>query len=115
MTDKSEQDRRRDDALRRALGMRPIHHHERQESATVRLTADSSALLALIDSADRALEVVHSGVDLPKFPKELVSVEMDAAVAPGAGEVGVRFQPSEGFRGFVAALRAGDVDFGAVE
>jgi hypothetical protein len=86
-----------------------------RSAAHIRLTADASSLVALVDAVDRALKTVDCGVDLPEFPEELVTVKMDQALAPGTSELRVRLDPSDGLGGFVTALRARDAEFGAIE
>jgi hypothetical protein len=113
--DARSQERRRDEALRRALAMPPLHHRAQTESAGVRLSASASELLSLVELGERALESLDPGISLPEFPEKLVSVKMDVPLASGAREVRVRLDPSDGLRGFVAALWTRDVDLGAVK
>lgn len=79
--------------------------HRRSAALHMRLTADASGFLALVESVNRALKIIDRGIDLPELPAELVTITVDDTFASGAGELRVRFEPSEGFRGFVAALR----------
>jgi hypothetical protein len=106
--------RRRDEVIKRMLNT-PPQPHSRPAAVHVRMAADASGLLALVESVNRALKAIDGGVDLPEFPEELVAIKMDGALAPGTRELRVSLDPSEGFRGFVAALRARDVDLDAIE
>jgi hypothetical protein len=108
----AEQERRRDEALRRALAMPPKHH---RKHAALRLSADASGLLAFTQALDRALELVDRGVSLPEFPKELIAVQMDVLPAPGTREIRVRLDPSEGLRSFATAVGARNLDLGAIK
>ena len=106
--------RRRDEVIKRMLNT-PPQPHSRQAAVHVRLTADASGLLPLVESVNLALKTVDCGVDLPEFPEELVTVKMDGALAPGARELRVCLYPSDGLGRFVTALRARDAEFGAIE
>jgi len=106
--------RRRDEVIKRMLNS-PPQPHSRRAAVHVRMTGDASGFLALVDSVNRALDSVDRRVDLPEFPEELVAIKVDGALAPGTRELRVRFDPSDGLRGFVTALRARNADFGAIE
>jgi hypothetical protein len=86
--------RRRDEVIKRMLNT-PPRPHGRPAALRMRLSADASGFLALVDSVNRALEAIDRRVDLPELPLELVAIKVDDTFASGAGELRVRFEPSE--------------------
>ena len=87
------------------------------------IKTDASAVLAAIDEARRLLtkapqglrEVVVRLFDLPDFTAELVRFQVDRNPASGTGDLFVTLYPSDRFRDFLAALRAGKIDGFIVE
>jgi hypothetical protein len=100
--------------IKRMLNTTP-RPHSRPAAVHVRLTADASALLALVEPVNRVLKAVDGRVDLSELPEELVAIKMDGALAPGARELRVRLDPSDGLRGFAAALWARNADLDAID
>jgi len=70
-------------------------------------SAICSALPALADVADGSAEACERILGLLDFPEELVAVELDSLPA-SAGEVVVRFYPSDRLLGLLSAGGAGN-------
>lgn len=107
------------------------------------MAASMSEGLGVSMSVRTAVQVVHDPASveaigllleevallLPDFPDQVrqlfldrldagfqvVRLNGDRAAAPAAGELRVGFDPTDGFRRFVSALRAGDVEAVMVE
>ena len=71
------------------------------------ITCDATALLAFIQRINGLLQVSESAFGLRDLPPELARINIDDRSA-SAGELAVRLDPSDGLRGFAAALLARD-------
>ena len=71
----------------------------------MRISADARELLELAELTKFTLETVEGPFDLPNFPEELTRIDFNHR-ATGACELLVRFDPSNGFRRFAAAVAA---------
>jgi hypothetical protein len=114
MDSEKETERRRDSALRRALAM-ARNPRKSEQPVSVELHADGSAVLALVDALNRAVQIAERRIDLPHLVEELVTLQIYSDATAAATELCVRFDPTDRFRGFVAALGAGNLDVGTVE
>jgi hypothetical protein len=77
------------------------------------INADCGALLEALASIDRDslapetfCEIADRFFGLLDLPEKLVSVEFDSVLTSGAGVLTVRLNPSDCLLGFLAALRA---------
>ena len=79
--------------------------------ATIVLKAETSGILSLFaELAEAPPEVRHSVIDLLESGEELLAVKSDFDLAAAAGEVVVRFDPSDRFAVLISAFRAGNLD-----
>jgi len=79
-----------------------------QSPVSVRLSLDAAPLLSALSKL--STKFADGLFDFAQLPDELVAVQCDEPSAAGAHEVCVRLDPSEGLRGFLAALGARNVD-----
>ena len=84
-----------------------------QSDSRLVLQSDAGPLLDALNQVRASLEPLHEVrdglLDLCEFPSELVRLEADSLAASGAGQVFIRFQPSDRLLSLLAAVRAGDV------
>lgn len=77
----------------------------------LRLTCNAQPLLAALAAVSALAEQSRKGVlRLGDLGEELVAVQLDHPATATASELGIRLEPSDGLRGFVSALGAGNVD-----
>jgi hypothetical protein len=96
--------------------MPPKRHHE-TKAVRLKVVADTEPLLsaiAAIQVANRSLQALDRGIDIPHSIAELVSIQSDVGPAVGAGVLRVRFEPSDRLCKLVAALGTGNLDLTAV-
>lgn len=81
---------------------------------TITLRCDTRQLHADLDLlakfAKRSLEVQKRLFDLGDFRAHVRCVDADPAFAPGAGQLGIRLEFSNGLADLVSAVRAGQFD-----
>jgi len=82
--------------------------------ATLTVRCDTRQLLAdielLAEFSERSLEVQKRLLDLGDFCAHMRCVDADPAFAPGAGQLGIRLEFSNGLADLVSAVRAGQFD-----
>ena len=88
-------------------------------SIDLRIAADdtplNAALAALLQLAERFPERVELLLRGIGGASKLVRLDLDVLPASGASDLRVRFQPSDALLRFLAAMRAVDADFVAVD
>jgi hypothetical protein len=84
------------------------------EQATITLRCDTRQLYAdlelLAEFSKRSLEVHQRLLGFGDFCAQLRCVPAEPDFAPGAGQLGIRLEFSNGLAEFVAAVRAGQFD-----
>ena len=83
-------------------------------SQTISLHCDASQVLAdlklLSDAADRSPQIRKRLLDLGNLGPELIRLDADDVAGTGAGEFGIRLQPSDLLLELVATVRADELD-----